>query len=216
MRANGEETIMSITLEYCLLAIDWWPLCMTKGEWSGWMQAIGTVLAILAAVGVAYVQHRQNLAQQRITAAVERGRALAGPLAMAERTAWRMEQYLRELKVVTGHNGQWGAPVGIEDELQGLVESFASLKLESLPSYETIHAAHEILDLMRRANVQLRGLAHTKDVAANLTRQEIDAVAETLNQVKAAIDVLLVEWRRARAAEIGLQTTIRVSAATNR
>lgn len=33
--------------EYCLFWWDWWPTCMTKGEWSGWMQAIGAVAAIL-------------------------------------------------------------------------------------------------------------------------------------------------------------------------
>lgn len=35
--------------EYCFLWIDWWPLCMTKAEWSGWMQAIFSVAAIFAA-----------------------------------------------------------------------------------------------------------------------------------------------------------------------
>ena len=34
------------TPEYCLLSIDWWPLCMSKAEWSGWVQAVGSILAI--------------------------------------------------------------------------------------------------------------------------------------------------------------------------
>ncbi|MBO9680786.1 MAG: hypothetical protein J7556_21350 [Acidovorax sp.] len=42
--------------EYCLLWIDWWPICMTKAEWSGWMQAIGAILAILASF--ALVRHQ--------------------------------------------------------------------------------------------------------------------------------------------------------------
>lgn len=33
--------------EYCFLWIDWWATCMTKSEWSGWMQAIFSVVAIL-------------------------------------------------------------------------------------------------------------------------------------------------------------------------
>lgn len=32
--------------EYCFLWIDWWATCMTKAEWSGWMQALGSVFAI--------------------------------------------------------------------------------------------------------------------------------------------------------------------------
>jgi hypothetical protein len=47
--------------EYCFLWIDWWPMCMTKSEWSGWMQAVFSVLAILAAVLVASRQRRLAL-----------------------------------------------------------------------------------------------------------------------------------------------------------
>lgn len=35
--------------DYCLLGIDWWPFCMSKAEWSGWVQAVGSVAAILGA-----------------------------------------------------------------------------------------------------------------------------------------------------------------------
>lgn len=33
--------------EYCFLWIDWSATCMTKSEWSGWMQAVFSVVAIL-------------------------------------------------------------------------------------------------------------------------------------------------------------------------
>lgn len=36
--------------EYCLLWIDHWSSCMTKAEWSGWVQAYGSVAAIVFAV----------------------------------------------------------------------------------------------------------------------------------------------------------------------
>lgn len=44
--------------EYCLLWFwtDWWPMCMTKAEWSGWMQAIGAVLAIAFSGAIAAKQ----------------------------------------------------------------------------------------------------------------------------------------------------------------
>lgn len=38
------------TPEYCLLFIDWWPMCMTKAEWSGWAQAIGAMIALGIAI----------------------------------------------------------------------------------------------------------------------------------------------------------------------
>lgn len=32
--------------EYCLFWLDLWPMCMTKAEWSGWMQVFGVMIAI--------------------------------------------------------------------------------------------------------------------------------------------------------------------------
>lgn len=49
------------TPEYCLFWVDWWPICMTKGEWSGWVQAVGSVIAIMAAAGAVWWQvHTQH------------------------------------------------------------------------------------------------------------------------------------------------------------
>lgn len=44
--------------EYCFLWIDWWPICMSKSEWSGWMQFLGAVLAIAVAFYIASNQLR--------------------------------------------------------------------------------------------------------------------------------------------------------------
>jgi len=50
--------------EICLLWGDWqiqrWWSCMTKAEWSGWMQAIGAVLAILGAFYLSKIQESSN------------------------------------------------------------------------------------------------------------------------------------------------------------
>jgi hypothetical protein len=62
--------------EYCFLFIQWWPLCMTKGEWSGWVQAVGAVVAIGVAFFVAQIQTRatrreslRKTAEQRLETA---------------------------------------------------------------------------------------------------------------------------------------------------
>jgi len=49
--------------EYCFLWIDWWPLCMSKSEWSGWAQAIGAIVALGVAIALparARLQTRQD------------------------------------------------------------------------------------------------------------------------------------------------------------
>ncbi|WP_370682227.1 hypothetical protein [Comamonas sp. GB3 AK4-5] len=55
--------------EYCALWIDSWATCMTKSEWSGWVQAIGSVLAICAAVWVFSLQQRAEHNRHRADAA---------------------------------------------------------------------------------------------------------------------------------------------------
>lgn len=51
--------------EYCFLAINWWSTCMTKAEWSGWVQAVGSIAAIVAAAWIASAQHRKAVAADR-------------------------------------------------------------------------------------------------------------------------------------------------------
>lgn len=46
--------------EYCLLGIDWWATCMTKAEWSGWMQAIGAIVALFIAIGIPWSERRNK------------------------------------------------------------------------------------------------------------------------------------------------------------
>lgn len=53
--------------DYCLLWIDWWPICMNKSEWASWAQATFTVLAIYFAVRTAGHQgrHASRLESER-------------------------------------------------------------------------------------------------------------------------------------------------------
>ena len=49
-------------VEYCLLSSQdrWWTVCMTKAEWSGWMQVIGSVAALVIALWLPYHQKRKD------------------------------------------------------------------------------------------------------------------------------------------------------------
>lgn len=46
--------------QYCLLWINWWATCLSKDEWASWVQAIGTLAAVFAAVGLAWWEVRQR------------------------------------------------------------------------------------------------------------------------------------------------------------
>lgn len=54
--------------EYCFLWVDWWATCMTKAEWSGWMQAFGSVAAIVGAVLLTEHQIRHDKEAAKLAA----------------------------------------------------------------------------------------------------------------------------------------------------
>lgn len=45
-------------IQYCVFKIDHWSTCMSKGEWSSWVQAIGTIVALAIAIWAASAQIR--------------------------------------------------------------------------------------------------------------------------------------------------------------
>jgi hypothetical protein len=58
---------------YCLLWIDWWPICMNKSEWASWVQAVGSVVAILGAfwLGERQAAHAREIAERQFQEARE-------------------------------------------------------------------------------------------------------------------------------------------------
>jgi hypothetical protein len=43
---------------YCLFFVDSWQTCMPKSEWAGWVQAIGSIAALVIAICIMRSQHR--------------------------------------------------------------------------------------------------------------------------------------------------------------
>lgn len=56
--------------EYCFLAKQdrWWTVCMTKAEWSGWMQAFGSVFALAVAIALPSIHARSANAKNFLMA----------------------------------------------------------------------------------------------------------------------------------------------------
>lgn len=136
-------------MEYCFLWIDWWPMCMTKAEWSGWMQVIGAFIAIMWASKIAAVtfeRERQAAARDagrkrkseitNIAVVLEKGmeifervdRHCNPPMSRSEGKAYAMLQYR------VGDRG----PFAQADlfAVQVLIDSLRSAKAEMLHSSE--------------------------------------------------------------------------------
>jgi hypothetical protein len=72
--------------EYCLFWFwtSWWPLCMTKAEWASWMQALGTIAAVIGAAWIAARQDRVARYRAKQQAVRKARSSLAGLQAVAE------------------------------------------------------------------------------------------------------------------------------------
>jgi hypothetical protein len=111
--------------EYCFAwAHLWWPwhwwLCMTKGEWASWAQGIGTLAAVLVAVGV-YVADYCATRRQAVASAKVHALALRHVLVAA-------------LAALEGYGSRIEAIVKKEDlvDLQDLLEEVDELPLPPL------------------------------------------------------------------------------------
>lgn len=155
----GKAVAANSTQEYCLFWSDyWWWMCMTKDEWSGWMQAVGTFAAILFALALPFMQNKFRRARTYVLA--KHG------LMQLVATYEAMEYVIR-----TGAFSTEGALKGIHPQLQSLVAA-----LELVRADELSPAALPIWWSARANANQLTALA-------NLQFPE-DALTETLAKYK--------------------------------
>jgi hypothetical protein len=81
--ALAPQQVASATSEYCFLWIDHWSLCMTRAEWSGWVQALGSVAAIVFAVLLPLFLERRKRRKEF----VDHLRTIATDVRLADRQA---------------------------------------------------------------------------------------------------------------------------------
>lgn len=117
--------------EYCLFWWDWWPMCMTKGEWSGWMQAIGTFAAILFAIALPFLQNKLQRARSFVMA----------------RNSFVQLVGIYEVIQIAMRQGQdaRSAIIANNANIESLFKAFdtinvAELPVESLPSWWSVRA----------------------------------------------------------------------------
>lgn len=98
--------------EYCLFWIQGWPVCMTKAEWSGWAQAIGSIvglgIAIWAANRATRAARQLHLEAVRMQAAQQIAHAmtiLAGVTHAADNAMHAIDRRRRPIR----HTGVQGA-----------------------------------------------------------------------------------------------------------
>ncbi len=88
--AKAAKTFVGNSQEYCFLFVDWWPFCMTKSEWSGWMQAIAVTITLFLPF---FVKRISRLSKRRI---------LNGRYSRYEKSITSASIYIRESTLTSG------------------------------------------------------------------------------------------------------------------
>ena len=155
--------------EYCFLWIDWWPLCMTKAEWSGWMQALGTFVAILFALALPFMQNKFRRARTYV---------------LAKHALMQLVAIYESLEIATNFGMSTAIALkGCDAHLQSLLAALElvrvdELSLEALPTWWGARA---------NAN-QLKNLSNV--------RTDDNALKETLTAYKKVAAACLKDFSR--------------------
>lgn len=135
--------------EICLLWGDWqiqrWWSCMTKSEWSGWVQAIFSVLAILASTLLA-----------RWVLAYERRIATRDTLTLARHLAESMCAFMELAEEIGSVHGA----VTVNTAFEGIRERHLGIRLDLLSSPIRL-AVDGLINISYQANATLtRAIEH--------------------------------------------------------
>lgn len=186
------------TPEYCLFWATWWLLCMTKGEWSGWVQAVGSVVAIMAGAGAVWwqvhTQHRLQAAER--TAEAVRLLKIVGQFAFEVRAKLRLmeEDDLPQLR------RDWTSIEGPVAALQAIafdrypVEEASFAVASALLSYRFMRDAYKLND---------ERIGLTTDQVALINRSRQHTLAAFFRAEQMVSEALLARGSALPAIELG-------------
>ena len=188
--------------EYCFLWLNHWSTCMTKSEWSGWVQAVGSVLAIAGAGMLLYLQLR---ATKRQALEVEQRRLMRRHNAI-QAVAMFCEMAIQRMCAAVRAQCQVGGSFKWIPERPGLElahEELSNVRKAELESFHLVRATRRmavclnnalLIDDALRGHTSNDGRALTASYFANLDRQAQKASEEAtkaLAEVRDAINELM-------------------------
>lgn len=177
---------------------------MNPSDCASWVQAIGSILAIivsvLAAIGVA--RHSANQAR----AAYDRDRTerLAekiGPVMALLEAADDERKIIWDAVVHANYGGEWGVSSGLLSNLESIHEALEEIPVHSMPSGE---AATSLID----ARVWLRSIVKAGQALVSKAMKADDITAEHGQDFAAASAKLLLERDRLRLELVRLTLPI--------
>ena len=127
---------------YCLNLVGW--PCLTQNAWAAWVQAVGSILAILVAVGIAWWQR----SHERREAALDRGR-------IAKRTAIHLLPFVQDIGIllVSINNREALDQVAVDPKVLGPIAI-------SLLDHQGVQAIASSLDCLGDAEIPAQDMVY--------------------------------------------------------
>lgn len=173
--------------QYCLLWIDWWATCLSKDEWASWVQAIGTLAAVFAAVGLAWWEFRER----RLDSARTSAALLSARIHLVEKVIVSLEEYLGCYKVPDHFD--FDRTLICLQRLQGSVHKVNNIDLAEMPTRASVQhlkafqtaasSVYERLPVQGRVSIkaslvkELHGELYALKVHLNFLHSEADRLA---------------------------------------
>lgn len=169
------------SIEYCLLGFEWWASCLNKSDWASWVQAIGSILALVMTGGLAWWEAHQR----RIEASQRERGALLARLAVLDSLGSQVSFYLRAAS--DGSDGSLADLPTVALALRLGIEAALRIGAEQMPSPAAV--GH-----MMSIHVHAAKVLHA--LTAHPQRPLPDEVREDLRSVPKIIEFALASIKR--------------------
>jgi hypothetical protein len=159
-----------------------------------WVQAVGSIAAIVAAIKISSRQHEQTVEREERRDALTRTQSIATPVAVAQRALTKLHDCRSHVLRAFGANGDWGSSEAMIAEASQLVEYFAALPLHTLPGYNEVETAYELLDNLREAASHLRTISTFRDRTLSVSRDLVLDFDLVMSRADIGHQALSDEW----------------------
>jgi hypothetical protein len=126
----------------------------TSSDLAAWIQGIGSIAAIGAAIWIASRQAKRSDETQVLRRAEKYGELYGPPLAITEATIKSLRSALEEAKSELA-DGSWGLPNGFYENEKFLLEAFDQVPVHSMPTLPSAQSVLKLRQLLKKAVSQL-------------------------------------------------------------
>jgi hypothetical protein len=144
----------------------------TSSDLAAWIQGIGTIAAIWAAIWTASRQSKRSDEMQVLMRAEKYAELYGPPLAITEASIKSLKSALEEARSELAE-GSWGLPNGFYSNHAFLLEAFDQVPVHSMPTLPSAQSVLKLRHLLKNAVGQLHSIGQLIEDMETITTHNI-------------------------------------------